>query len=71
VFAGRVLSVRDDRRDYGEERYRTFGYLRGRMVHVAWTPRGEDRHVMSMRKCNAKEQKKLGQQLGEGGRDDR
>jgi uncharacterized DUF497 family protein len=24
VFAGTVLTIRDDRRDYGEERYRTF-----------------------------------------------
>jgi uncharacterized protein len=71
VFAGPVLTARDDRWDYGEERDRTFGYLRGRMVHVAWTPRGEDRHVMSMRKCNDREQARLGQQLGEARRDDR
>ncbi len=45
VFAGTVLTIRVDRRDYGEERYGTFGYLRGRVVHVAWTPRGDDRHV--------------------------
>ena len=70
VFAGTVLTIPDDRRDYGEERYRTLGYLRGRPVHVAWTPRGEDRHVISMRKCNDREQGRLGQQLGPPRRDD-
>ena len=71
VFAGRTLTRLDRREDYGEDRYQTFGYLRGRMVMLAWTPRGGDRHVFSMRKANAKEQRRLGQQLGEGGRDDR
>jgi uncharacterized DUF497 family protein len=71
VFAGRTLTRLDLREDYGEDRYQTFGYLRGRMVMLAWTPRGDDRHVFSMRKANAKEQRRLGQQLGEGGRDDR
>jgi uncharacterized DUF497 family protein len=45
VFAGRTLTVRDDRRDYGEDRYRTFGYLCGRMVVVVWTPREDERRV--------------------------
>jgi uncharacterized DUF497 family protein len=72
VFAERVVTVPDRRRDYGEERYLTYGRLRGRMVVVVWTPRGEDgRHIISMRKCNAREQARYRQQLGEGRRDDR
>ena len=71
VFAGQTLTIPDLRKDYGEDRYRTYGYLRGRMVVLAWTPRGNDRHVISMRKANAKEQKRLGQRFGEAGRDER
>ena len=56
VFAGRTLTVKDDRFDYGEERFQTVGFLEGRMVMIVWTPRGDARHVMSMRKCNDREQ---------------
>ena len=72
VFTERVVTVPDLRHDYGEERHLTFGWLRSRMVVVVWTPRGEDgRHIISMRKCNAREQARYRQQLGKGGRDDR
>jgi uncharacterized DUF497 family protein len=70
VFAGPHADVPDRRRDYPEDRYRTFGYLRGRMVVVVWTPRGKARRVFSMRKANAREQKAFGQRLGPPRRDD-
>lgn len=69
VFAGPVITRLDDREDYGEPRYQTFGYLRDRLVMVVWTPRGDNRHVFSMRKTNDREQARIGQQLSEGGRD--
>ncbi len=56
VFAGLTLNAVDRRRDYGEMRVQTIGYLAGRMVMVVWTPRGGGRHVISMRKCNDREQ---------------
>ena len=56
VFAGETFDVEDTRRAYGETRWQTVGFLGGRMVMVVWTPRGADRHVISMRKCNAREQ---------------
>jgi len=56
VFAGGTADDVDGRQDYGEVRIITAGYLRSRMVIVVWTPRGEDRHVISMRKANAREQ---------------
>jgi uncharacterized protein len=43
VFAGRTATVPDARRDYGEDRYLTVGYLRGRRVVLVWTPRGNSR----------------------------
>jgi uncharacterized DUF497 family protein len=55
VFAGDTLTVEDARRDYGEPRYQTVGFLADRMVMVVWTPRGAARHIISMRKCNARE----------------
>jgi uncharacterized protein len=55
VFAGPTITVQDIRRDYGEVRFQTVGFLADRMVMVVWTPRGETRHVMSMRKCNNRE----------------
>ena len=59
VFAGRTLDRRDDREDYGEVRMLTVGHLNGRMVMVVWTQRGSARRIISMRKCNAKEQAKF------------
>ena len=55
VFAGPVIDLLDDRKDYGEHRWLTYGLLDGRMVAVAWTSRGNGRHVISMRKANDRE----------------
>jgi uncharacterized protein len=55
VFSGWTLDIPDRRRNYGEPRINTVGYLRGRMVIVCWTPRGDDRRVISMRKANDRE----------------
>jgi uncharacterized DUF497 family protein len=52
--------------DYGEQRFQTVGFLAGRMVTVVWTPRGEAVHVMSMRKCNDKEQARYSKRFEEG-----
>ena len=56
VFAGRTLTLIDDRWDYGEIRYLTYGLLADRMVVIVWTERGDIRHIISMRKCNAREE---------------
>ncbi len=63
VFAGDYTMALDDRHDYGEPRYISAGYLRGRMVVLIWTPRGDARHVISMRYCHAKEKKRWRAQL--------
>ena len=67
VFAGVTLTLADQRRDYGEERWQTYGLLDGRLVMLVWTARGDDRHVISMRKCNDREQAHYGEQLGRSG----
>lgn len=64
VFASLLIENPDDRFDYGEERFITVGLLAERMVVVVWTLRGEDRHVISMRKANEREQRRYGKQMG-------
>jgi len=64
VFAGTTIDFIDDRQDYGEERWITFGRLKGRLVALVWTPRGSARHIISMRKANDREQEKYEGQLG-------
>ena len=59
VFAGPTLEVEDRRQDYGETSIICFGYLRGRLVVVGYTPRGTARHVFSMRKANAREKARV------------
>jgi uncharacterized DUF497 family protein len=57
VFESEILSLADERKDYGEERFISVGYLKGRMVVMVWTPRGENRRIISLRKANAREQR--------------
>ena len=64
MFEGPLVENPDNRSDYGEVRLVTVGWLGERMVVVVWTPRGDDRHVISMRKANAREQKRYRKQLG-------
>ncbi|NDE89919.1 MAG: BrnT family toxin [Alphaproteobacteria bacterium] len=63
VFHSRHLSWIDNRRDYGEERFITVGFLNERMVVVAWTWRNKTRHIISLRKANEREKKKFKNQM--------
>ena len=63
VFDGSTLDMVGDRFDYGEERVISVGRLRGRMVIVVWTQRGNARHVISMRKANEREEKRFAERL--------
>lgn len=56
VFAGRHFTAEDVRVNYGERRFITAGLLDGRLVVVVWTPRGDVRRIISMRKANEREQ---------------
>jgi uncharacterized DUF497 family protein len=50
----------DTRKDYGERRFRVFGYIGDRLYAVVITPRNDAVHVISFRKANAREVKKYG-----------
>lgn len=64
LFAGLTYTQPDDRFDYAEARFQTFGLLDERLVMVVWAETKTGRRVISMRKCNEREQSWFGQQLG-------
>lgn len=63
VFAGDIITVKDTRKDYGEERYASLGMLEGRCVFIAYTKRNLKLRIISMRKANARETKIYTQQF--------
>ena len=63
VFEGVQLTRQDKREDYAEVRFVTAGWLDARLVVVVWTPRGEVRRIISMRKANEREIKAVGTAL--------
>ena len=63
VFDGAELSWVDDRQDYGETRWSTFGLLDERLVAVSWTIRNAKRRIISMRKANDREKARYRQTL--------
>lgn len=64
VFDGSHLDHIDSRKDYGEVRIRTFGYLDERPVFIVWTYRGLIRRIISMRRANEREIKKYERRMG-------
>ena len=66
VFAGATLTVADDRKDYGEDRFITIGFLDGNMVVLVWTPRDGAHRIISMRKANERERVLYAPRFGPG-----
>ena len=64
VFAGTTLTQEDDRFDYPEPRFQTYGWLDERMVMFAWTPTPDGIRVISMRNCHDKESRRIAPRLG-------
>ncbi|MBF0136515.1 MAG: BrnT family toxin [Magnetococcales bacterium] len=56
IFSGEQYTRQDMREEYGESRFITIGILDNRMVVLVWTPRGNARHIISLRKANEREQ---------------
>lgn len=57
VLRSAIYRVEDTRKDYGERRFILAGFLRGRLIMLVYTMRGDRHHIISMRKANAREQK--------------
>ena len=52
MFVTPVLTVLDDRADYGEDRWVGIGMIRGRIVVIAYTERNEETiRIISLRKA--------------------
>ena len=57
VFEGEYVEIEDDRKDYGERRYRVWGYLNGQRVSLVWTPRDGNRRIIALRQAHEPEHK--------------
>lgn len=55
VFDDPVVTQEDDRLAYGEQRINLIGLLAGQVVHMTYTERGDDLHVISLRKATKHE----------------
>ena len=64
IFAGKNATIPDLRREYGEVRFITAGYLDDRMVVLVWTPREKSRRIISMRYAHGKEESRWREHLG-------
>ena len=64
VFKGPLFNLADNRFDYGETRFITFGLLDTEWVILVWTPRGEARRIISMRYANEREIAKYTKLMG-------
>ncbi len=59
LFEGPFITMRDNRRDYGETRSIAFGRVEGRLMAVAFTKRQDIIRIISARKANDREQKRF------------
>ena len=64
IFAGLHFTGQDNRGSYEEPRFITVGYLDARLIVLVWTPRGEARRIISMRKANDREKAIYASHLG-------
>lgn len=67
MFEGHLVEERDDRRDYGEERWLAYGEAEGRVIAVVYTWRGNRRRLISARRARADERKKYYARLAQAG----
>ena len=63
IFAGYTLTIVDDRYDYGEKRFITFGILDGRVVSVVHTETVDLIRIISIRKATKNEEKEYFSQI--------
>ena len=63
VFAGDTITFLDDRFDYGEMRFLTFGLLLGEVVAMVHTETDDVIRVISLRKASKDEEKTYFEQV--------
>ncbi len=55
VFEAPIVTWEDLREAYGEHRTNVLGFLDGMIVHMTYTERGEEPHIISLRKAEKHE----------------
>ena len=60
LFAGVHATRPDARKDYGEPRFQTLGFIHGHAAMAVWTPRGKARRIISMRYAHEHEAQAFG-----------
>ena len=63
VFSGSIVTIEDDRFDYGEDRFVTFGLLQGHVIAVVHTESENYILLISARKATKYEQKNYFEQF--------
>ncbi len=63
VFDGDILTIEDNRYNYGEQRFVTLGLLQGRVIAVVHTEREDCIRIISARKATKYEQQVYFEQL--------
>ena len=63
IFDSYTLTIQDDRFDYGEERFVSFGVLEGRVVAVVHTENEDSIRIISIRKATKYEEQKYFSQI--------
>ena len=64
IFEASHMDQIDYRKNYGEVRVFSFGYLDNLPVVVVWTYRGIKRRIISLRRANEREIKKYARRMG-------
>jgi len=63
VFSGLIVTIEDDRFDYGEERFVTFGLLQGRIIAIVHTESDDCIRIISARKATKYERQNYFKQI--------
>ena len=66
VFSGVTVTFADQRTDYGENRWLTFGLLKNKVVAIAHTERGRNIRIISMRKAERYEAEAYFSEISDG-----
>jgi uncharacterized DUF497 family protein len=64
MFDDDIFTIEDDRFDYGETRYITFGLLQYRVIVVAHTEEDDVIRIISARKATKNEEKRYFNEIG-------
>ncbi|BAY22179.1 hypothetical protein NIES2100_19420 [Calothrix sp. NIES-2100] len=65
VFDGDIVTLEDDRFNYGEQRFVSFGLLQGRLIAIVHTERENCTRIISARKATKYEQRTYFEQIAD------